>query len=127
MHARLENVLDDTRITVGDDRLLVPGRDAFPNGSQGLVCRPGVARILAAELRERMSRETADERRAWAMDVGLWRCCVELLMARLLYAHPCLLWHQDGVPSTWADKDPRWEGNDAAHRMVRRTIHFRPW
>lgn len=127
MYGDLEGVLDDTKIAVGADRLLAAGSRAFPNGSQGLVCRPATAMCLASELAERMDAATLDERKDWAMDVGLFRCCHELGVARMLYTHPCLLWHQNEVKSTWASKDPRWLGRDDEHRLLRQTKHFRPW
>lgn len=127
MHGRLDGVLDDTGLRSGNDRLLQAGKGAFANGSQGLVCRPATAMLLASELRERAALPTVDERKDWAMDVGLWKCCHVLEVARMVYSHPCLLWHQDSAPSTWATKDPRWLNDDAAHQQQRKTRHFWPW
>jgi hypothetical protein len=127
MHGRLDGVLADSGIACAGDRLLAAGPGAFANGSQGMVCRPATALMLASELRERMELPTAEDRKQWAMDVGLWRCCHELGIARMLWTHPCLLWHQDSVPSTWAWQDDRWLGDDDAHRQCRKTRHFWPW
>lgn len=127
MFGVLDGVLEDSGISVGEDRLMAAGAHAFPNGSQGIMGRPSTMRAVAGVLRNRMGCETADERATWAMDCGLFRCCQELGLARLFYVHQCMLWHLDGATSTWASKDARWMGDDGAHRAVRKTRHFRPW
>lgn len=106
-------------VTVGDDALLEPTRETFPNGSQGYLMRPETARALAASLRAAMER---DDRREWAMDVGMMRLC-----KRMLFASPCLLLHQDGACSTWAAGPEGIFETDAEHRECRRTRRWRPW
>lgn len=121
------SVLRDSGIEVDEDRLFDATPRTWPNGSQLYVMRPATALMLAAELSERMGLETPDERKGWAMDVGVLRCCLELGIARMLFSGWNLVWHNDAVPSTWASKDPRWAGRDAEHRKLRATKRFRPW
>lgn len=120
-------------VRVGEDAAFDWRPSLTPNGSQGYAMRPATASMLAAVLRERMGADALDDRRAWAMDVGMTRACVELGLARLVFADPCLLVHVDEAPSTWAtgdgglvhDDGRAW--TDDEHRRARTTKRFRAW
>lgn len=125
MHGVLEAVAHDTGLRIGQDAVFDADEHTWPNGSQGLVCRPDTARRLASMLREHMAHPDIEERKAWAMDVGILRAC-RSGVARMVFSDPCLLMHNDAAPSTWASKDERWLNDDNAHRMLRQTRRFRP-
>jgi hypothetical protein len=121
MHGR--GALGEAVVSVGTDTLLEPGPGTFPNGSQGYMMRPATARWLAAELRGKMSLPTREERKAFAMDVGMTRLCG----GRLLYTDPCLLVHLDGARSTWAAGPEGICATDEEHAKLRKTRRFRPF
>jgi hypothetical protein len=112
---------------VGDDSARAMSISSFPNGSQGYMMRPATAGILAERLRHHMEANDPEERRAWAMDVGITRLCCEESIAALVFADPCLLLHQHDAPSTWATgPEGRW-ASDEEHKALRRTLRWRPW
>ncbi len=121
MHGR--RALGQVAVSVGSDCLLEAGPGTFPNGSQGYLMRPATARKLAAQLREKMALPTRDERKAWAMDVGMTRLCGP----RLLYADPCLLLHIDSASSTWAAGPEGIVATDEEHAKLRKTRRFLPF
>lgn len=113
-------------VSLGTDCLLDLTPGAYPNGSQGYLMRPATARMLAAELRGKMALPTRDERKAWAMDVGVTRLCAHGL-ARLMFTDPCLLLHIDGARSTWAAGPEGIVATDEEHAKLRKTRRFRPF
>lgn len=123
MHGR-DAFAPEPAVRAGEDSLLSATERTYPNGSQGYMMRPQVACMLAHQLRLRMD---SDDRKLWAMDVGMQRLCNEVGLATMLFAEPCLLLHIDGARSTWASQDERWLGDDEAHRACRKTRRFRPW
>lgn len=110
-------------VSVGSDVLLEGTADTYPNGSQGYMMRPATARRLAAQIREKMALPAREERKAWAMDVGMTRLCGTML----LYTDPCLLLHIDGARSTWAAGPEGIVATDEEHARLRKTRRFLPF
>jgi hypothetical protein len=121
-----EAIHRDTGIGTGEDQLWEVTAQTSANGSQCYVMQADTARRLAATLTMGMGKRTVDERKAWAMDVGVLRACRDFRIARLLFTRCNRVCHIHDATSTWASRDARWLNNDAAHRPYRATKRFSP-